>query len=107
MKDFKELIEKNEPIFEKSAVEHLTEDELKLAEDAYIKLQEYIKDKNINELDEGVIGSILGGVAGFLVGPALGKIIANTLGVEKGIIFDMLTSRVVCAALGAALGKRA
>jgi hypothetical protein len=51
-----------------------------------------------------IVGT-LGGVAGFLVGPAIGKVIANALGIEKGIIYDMLTSRLATAALGAALTK--
>ena len=37
---------------------------------------------------------------------SIGKIIANVLGIEKGVVFDLLTSRLVGAALGAAIGKR-
>lgn len=65
-----------------------------------------IGDKKLSELDEGTLSSIFGGVAGFIAGPAIGKIIANALGIEKGILYDMFTSRLVSAALGAALGKR-
>lgn len=79
-----------------------------LNESEKMELQEVLKqfgDKKVSELDEGVLGSIFGGVAGFLVGPAIGKVIANALGIEKGIFYDMLTSRLACAALGASLTK--
>ena len=62
-------------------------------------------DKKICELDEGILGSILGGLTGFIIGPSIGRIIANSLGIEKGIFFDILTSRLVCTALGSALTK--
>jgi len=32
--------------------------------------------------------------------------IAKVLGISKGVLYDLLTSRLVGAALGAALGKR-
>ena len=54
-----------------------------------------------SKLKEGFLGTL----AGFIVGPAVGRVIANALGVEKGILFDMLTSRLVSAALGNAIQK--
>ena len=74
------------------------------------QLQEVLKefgDKKISELDEGFFSNLLGGVTGFFIGPAIGKVIANALGIEKGIFYDMLTSRLVSTALGAAVGKYA
>lgn len=56
-----------------------------------------------NLLDEGFLSKLVGGTAGFLVGPAIGKIIARALGIEKGILYDMFTSRLVSTALGAAI----
>lgn len=56
--------------------------------------------------NEGFIGSIFGGLAGFALGQSVGKIVANALGVEKGLLFDLLTSRLVGAAIGFNLGKR-
>jgi hypothetical protein len=32
--------------------------------------------------------------------------IAKVLGIQKGVLYDLLTSRVVAAALGATIGKR-
>lgn len=58
-----------------------------------------------NPMDEGFLGKLVGGVAGFLVGPTIGKIVAKALGVEKGILYDMFTSRLVSAVLGTAIAK--
>lgn len=48
---------------------------------------------------------LLGGVMGFLVGPSAGKIVARALGVERGILYDLLTSRLVSASIGHAIQK--
>ena len=59
----------------------------------------------LENMDEGFLGKLLGGVGGFLIGPAIGKIVAHALGVERGVLYDMFTSRLVSTALGAAIGK--
>ena len=57
--------------------------------------------------NEGFFGSIFGGLAGFALGKTVGKMIAKVLGIgPKGVMYDMLTSRLVGAALGIALGKK-
>ena len=57
--------------------------------------------------NEGFFGSVFGGLAGFALGKTVGKMIAKVLGIQpKGIFYDMLTSRLVGAALGVALGKK-
>ena len=56
-------------------------------------------------LNEGIIGRTLGGIAGFAVGPKIGKIIAKVLGIEKGAFYNLLTSRIVSAALAQELSK--
>jgi len=57
--------------------------------------------------NEGFFGSIFGGLAGFALGKTVGKMIAKVLGISnKGVMYDMLTSRLVGAALGIALGKK-
>lgn len=58
-----------------------------------------------NPMDEGFLGKLAGGIAGFLLGPTIGKIIAHSLGVQKGILYDMFTSRLVSGVLGAAIAK--
>lgn len=60
---------------------------------------------DINNLDESWLGKLVGGAAGFVIGPSIGRIIANALGVDRGVLYDMFTSRVVSAALGVALAK--
>lgn len=107
MKTFKEFKVKSEdrPIFESHEIAELNETEILEAERIYYELSEYIKENGIEKLDEGILGKIIGGVAGFVIGPAVGKIIAKALGIEKGILYDMFTSRLVSAALGATLAK--
>jgi hypothetical protein len=61
---------------------------------------------NFEVTNEGMLGSIFGGLAGFALGKTVGKMIAKVLGIQKGILYDLLTSRLVGAALGSALGKR-
>ena len=67
---------------------------------------------NIEDFDnavtnEGFFGSIVGGLAGFALGKTVGKMIAKVLGIApKGVMYDLLTSRLVGAALGVALGKK-
>ena len=56
--------------------------------------------------NEGFFGSIIGGLAGFALGKSVGKMIARVLGIQKGIFYDLLTSRLVGTALGASIGKR-
>ena len=57
--------------------------------------------------NEGIMGTIFGGLAGFALGKSVGKTIGRVLGLkEKGTLYKLMTSRVVGAALGAALGSR-
>lgn len=60
---------------------------------------------DLSKMDEGFLGRLVGGVSGFLLGPTIGKIIANALGVEHGVLYDLFTSKLVNIALGAAIGK--
>lgn len=60
---------------------------------------------NAQLTNEGLLGSIFGGLSGFALGKTIGKTVAKVLGIQKGIFYDMLTSRLVGAALGAAIGK--
>jgi len=56
-------------------------------------------------INEGIIGRALGGVAGYALGPKVGKMIAKVLGIKKGPLYNVLTSRVVSAALAQELTK--
>ena len=59
----------------------------------------------IEKIDEGFLGKLLGGVAGFFIGPKIGKVVARALGIEKGVLYDMFTSKLVGIALGTAISK--
>ena len=61
---------------------------------------------DITQLDEGILKKLIGGTAGFVIGPAIGKAVAKALGIEKGILYDMFKSRLVSAALGAAIAEQ-
>lgn len=61
---------------------------------------------NSDVTNEGLLGSVFGGLAGFALGKTVGKMIAKVLGIQKGILYDLLTSRLVGAALGSALGNK-
>ena len=87
-KKLDQLIDENIHLLESMQVEFLT----KLLEDP----------KSINE---GILGRALGGVAGFALGPKVGKLIAKVLGIEKGPLYNLLTSRVVSAAIAQELTK--
>lgn len=101
IKDFKELFNKNENINTSSDKEIIE------AINAYRSLVDHLDNGgSLDNIDEGIIGNILGGVTGALVGPALGKAICKALGITKGIIYDMLTSRLVTTALGATIFGR-
>lgn len=58
---------------------------------------------NNDSLDEGLLTNILGGIGGLIIGPTIGRVIAKALGIDKGVLYNLLTSKVVNAALGAAI----
>jgi len=63
--------------------------------------------ESLSKLDEGILGSILGGIGGLAFGKSIGKLLADTLGIkEKSPLYNVLTSRLVATAIGAALGKK-
>lgn len=102
IKTFNEIIS-NESIFEGIDVSYLTESELLEAVNAYTKLNESFEKGGIEQLEKEIQEGLLGTIAGFIMGPAIGKVVANALGIERGILYDMLTSRLVSAALGSAI----
>jgi hypothetical protein len=80
-------------------------------QDEIVKLAEEIIKESYNEegeldlklIEENLLKKILGGAAGFVIGPSIGRIIAKALGIEKGILYDMFTSRLVGTALGSSI----
>jgi len=59
-----------------------------------------------DELDEGLLTGLLGAAAGAALGPAIGRALCKVLGVsEHGTLGKLLTSGLVCTAIGAELGR--
>lgn len=84
----------------------LTETQKQIIIDLLIN-PELVNESRLELLDEGIFGSILGGIGGLALGKSIGKLLANTLGIkEKSPLYNVLTSRLVGTAIGAALGKK-
>ena len=58
------------------------------------------------EIDEGVISSLIGGLTGVTIGPSIGKAICKALGIEKGLLYDLLTSRIFTTAVASYIGYK-
>ena len=92
MKTMKEIAEEKQEIDESLAYDEVIS-----------KLQE-ARDNNV-PIEEGLIGSIVGGVSGLTFGPSVMKAICSALGVDpKGTFGSLLTSRLILTAVGAKLG---
>lgn len=108
MKSFKAINNYQSKIFESHEIEDFTLTEIADAERIYEELEQIYEAEGLEGLaniDEGLLSKIIGGAAGFVIGPSVGKIIARALGVKKGLLYNMLTSRLVGTALGSALTK--
>lgn len=92
------------------SIEQIIDDaneEIELTEEQKILIiKVLLDDTEISKLDEGILGSILGGLGGLTFGKSIGKLLADTLGIrENSPLYSVLTSRLVATAIGAALGK--
>lgn len=58
------------------------------------------------EIDEGVLGTLLGGLAGLTAGAAIMKAVCKSLGLKEGLMYNLLTSKVICGVAGAAIGNK-
>lgn len=74
-----------------------------LLENKINKLSEAINSGQ--QIDEGFFSSVLGGVAGLTAGSAVMKAVCKSLGIEKGLLFDLLTSKVICGIAGAKIAN--
>jgi hypothetical protein len=57
------------------------------------------------EINEGFFSSLLGGLAGVTLGATVMKAVCKAIGLEKGMIYDLLTSKLVCGIAGAAIAN--
>jgi hypothetical protein len=105
MKSFKEF--RNPPKIEKLEVYDLDEEQVREAEELDRKIIEIYEKEGIQGIEKSLNEGLFGGALGFLIGPSIGKVIARALGIEKGILYDMFTSRLVSAALGSAIQSNA
>ena len=110
MKNYKEFIgqKDNGQIFEAHEIEDWSSTDVLEGERIYCELMSLYESDGVDGLqniDEGWLGKLVGGVAGFVIGPAIGKVIAKALGIQKGLLYDMFTSRLVGAAFGSAISK--
>lgn len=92
---------------EEIANENQVNEDLNQQYDKIIALLKEAKE-NHQPIDEGLFGSIFGGIAGAVAGPALGKSLCKALGIdERGMLGNLLTSRVFLTALGGYIGWKA
>ena len=81
----------------------LNESQMIEVENASKQIAELIKN---GEIDEGVIGSLIGGLTGATIGPSIGKAICKALGIERGLLYDLFTSRIFTTAVSAYIGYK-
>ena len=99
MKTIEEIVNQTQDIDN----ENLNED-LDTQYDKIINLLKEAKE-NKQPIDEGLFGSIFGGLTGAIAGPAIGKAICKALGLdERGLLGNLLTSRLFLTALGGYIG---
>lgn len=56
-------------------------------------------------IEEGIMGAIVGGLAGMTIAPTIMKAVCKILGIDpKGQFGNLMTSRLVLTALGVELG---
>ena len=69
------------------------------------KSEEILKVIKEDQLDEGVLGSIVGGLTGLIAGSSVMKAVCKALGITQGPLYNLLTSKLICTAAGAVIGK--
>jgi hypothetical protein len=71
-----------------------------------VKMHKNNKQDLSKYVDEGIIAGAIGALAGISFGPAIGKAICDALGIGKGVLYDLLTSKLVNGAVCGKLGLR-
>lgn len=71
-----------------------------------VKISRRKKAKVEDNIKEGLLGGLLGGITGVTFGPAVGKAICEALGITRGVLYDLFTSKLVTGAICAKLGLR-
>jgi len=95
---------KTSRIFEAHEIKDFTQAQINEAEKIYDEIT--AKLENGEELEEGFLSGLIGTGIGALAGPAIGRAICRALGIkEDGTLGKLLTSRLVTASIGLALGR--
>lgn len=71
-----------------------------------VKISRRKKKKVEDVIKEGLLGGLIGGITGATFGPAIGKAICEALGITRGVLYDLFTSKLVTGAICAKLGMR-
>lgn len=87
----------------KSLYNQILEEREQIIETKSDMLCEAIKNDTV---DEGLFGAIVGGLTGLVAGSTIMKSVCKALGIEKGVLYDLLTSKIVCMAAGSAIGGK-
>lgn len=87
----------------KNIHEHILEQREQLIESKSDELSQMILEGQ--EINEGLFSTLLGGLAGVTIGATVMKAVCKALGLEKGMIYDLLTSKLVCGIAGAAIAN--
>lgn len=95
----------NNYLCESEDISQYTAEELKDAQKLFESVLRSIEE-NKGDISEGLFSGILGGITGAVAGPAIMKAVCSALGIEKGAIYDLLTSRLVITAIATKLGLR-
>lgn len=70
------------------------------------KIYQILKEGKEDEIDEGLFGAAVGGIAGAAFGPALGRAICKALGVTSGVLYNLLTSRMFTTMVATYIGYK-
>lgn len=81
----------------------LNENQLKEINESADKISKMIQDK---EIDEGILGGIIGGLTGVTIGPAIGRAICKALGIQSGMLYNLLTSRAFTTMVSSYIGYK-
>lgn len=82
----------------------LNESQMKIVNEASEKIAGMISNKK--EIDEGMLSSIIGGLTGVTIGPAIGRAICKALGIQSGMLYNLLTSRAFTTLVASYIGYK-
>ena len=99
---FNTMIQKYDEFFSEDI--QLNESQEKMINEAAEVIAEKIK--NGETIDEGLFGTVVGGLTGLTIGPAIGRAICKALGISSGMLYDLLTSRLFTTAVAAYIGYK-